>query len=230
MPFFLTFNPIMMRYLASLLVCLALFSVKTQAQTFMEQVRKTQPGQGTVTVTQNPEIDLLVNGKPAPAASAEAKSENKKSHPTTQNPRPTVQAPHHTTSGKATDRAKDETVRHETDHTAKPSGSADTEEDIPVVDMRKKVMRGGYKVTGYRVQAYAGGNTRADRQEAERVRSAIKMKFPDQPVYVHFYSPRWICRVGNYRNYEEAAWMLGQLRKMGYKAATIVKGKITVQY
>ena len=56
------------------------------------------------------------------------------------------------------------------------------------------------------------------------------MKFPGQPVYVHFYSPRWICRVGNYRNYEEAAWMLQQLRKMGYKSAPIVKRTITVQY
>ena len=56
------------------------------------------------------------------------------------------------------------------------------------------------------------------------------MKFPDQPIYVHFYSPRWICRVGNYRTFEEADAMLQQLRKMGYSAATIVKGKITVQY
>ena len=96
--------------------------------------------------------------------------------------------------------------------------------------MSKKVMLNGYKINGYRVHAYAGGNTRQDRIAAERVRNAIKMKFPNQPVYVHFYSPRWICRVGNYRNYEEAAWMLGQLKKMGYKSATIVKGKITVQY
>ena len=96
--------------------------------------------------------------------------------------------------------------------------------------MRKKMIRNGYKVTGYRVQAFAGRNSKADRIKAESVGNAIKMKYPDQPVYVHFYSPRWICRVGNYRNYEEAAWMLGQLKKMGYKSATIVKGKITVQY
>ena len=50
------------------------------------------------------------------------------------------------------------------------------------------------------------------------------------PVYVHFYSPRWICRVGNYRTYEEAHQMLQNLRKLGYNQASIVKGKITVQY
>ena len=46
----------------------------------------------------------------------------------------------------------------------------------------------------------------------------------------HFYSPRWICRVGNYRTYEEAHQMLVSLRKLGYTQATIVKGKITVSY
>ena len=83
----------------------------------------------------------------------------------------------------------------------------DDEMSIPTIDMRKKVMRGSRKVTGYRV---------------------IKMRFPDQPIYVHFYSPRWICRVGNYRSLGEAEKMLRAVRKMGYKAATIVKGKITV--
>ena len=99
---------------------------------------------------------------------------------------------------------------------------------IPTVDMRKKVMRGSRKVTGYRVQAFAGGNTRADKLKAQQAGNDIKMRFPDQPIYVHFYSPRWICRMGNYRSYEEAHRMLRAVKAMGYKAATIVKGKITV--
>ena len=70
---------------------------------------------------------------------------------------------------------------------------------IPTVDMSKKVMRNSHKISGYRVQAFAGGNTRDDKQRAQQIGNAIKMKHPDQPVYVHFYSPRWICRVGNYR-------------------------------
>lgn len=104
----------------------------------------------------------------------------------------------------------------------------DDEMSIPTVDMRKKVMRGSRKVTGYRVQAFAGGNTRADKMKAQQAGNDIKMRFPDQPIYVHFYSPRWICRVGNYRSLGEAEKMLHAVRKMGYKAATIVKGKITV--
>ena len=91
-------------------------------------------------------------------------------------------------------------------------------------------MRQGYKVDGYRVQAFSGGNSRADRQKAENIGAAIKAHFPEEPVYVHFYSPRWICRVGNYRSYEEADRVLQQIKKLGYKQACIVKGKITVQY
>ena len=88
----------------------------------------------------------------------------------------------------------------------------------------------GYKVSGYRVQAFAGGNSRKDRLQAEQIGNEIKSHFAGVPVYVHFYSPRWICRVGNYRTYEEAHQMLLSLRKLGYTQATIVKGKITVPY
>jgi hypothetical protein len=96
--------------------------------------------------------------------------------------------------------------------------------------MSKKVMRKSYKVNGYRVQAYLGGNSREDRAKAQEIGNAIKRKYPSEPVYVHFYSPRWTCRIGNYRTYEEASHMLKNIRKMGYKEATILRGKITVQY
>jgi hypothetical protein len=88
--------------------------------------------------------------------------------------------------------------------------------------------RHGYKTTGYRVQAFAGGNTRRDRQRAEQTGNAIRQLFPGEDVYVRFYSPRWVCRVGNYRTYEEAHEKMLAIRKMGYESATIVKGKIIV--
>ena len=116
----------------------------------------------------------------------------------------------------------------ESEHKAQVRHQDDDEMSIPTIDMRKKVMRGSRKVTGYRVQAFAGGNTRADKMKAQQAGNNIKMRFPDQPIYVHFYSPRWICRVGNYRSLGEAEKMLHAVRKMGYKAATIVMGKITV--
>ena len=116
-----------------------------------------------------------------------------------------------------------EQARHE------PSSEHETEQP-EVVDTRKKVMRRSYKVNGYRVQVFAGGNTRNDKIKAQNAGNAVKQAFPSQPVYVHFYSPRWICRMGNYRTYEEASAILHQVRKMGYKQACIVSGKITVAY
>ena len=97
------------------------------------------------------------------------------------------------------------------------------------IDTNRKVMINGYKVDGFRVQAFAGGNQRKDREKAEQVGNTIKASYPQTPVYVHFYSPRWVCRVGNYRTYEEANEMLKSIRKLGISGASIVKGKITVQ-
>ena len=96
------------------------------------------------------------------------------------------------------------------------------------IDFRKKVMKGGTKVNGFRVQVYAGGNGRTDRMKAQRTGDEIKSLFPNEPVYVHFYSPRWICRMGNYRTYEEAHDVLTRVKQLGYTSAVIVKGKITV--
>ena len=89
-------------------------------------------------------------------------------------------------------------------------------------------LRHGYKTTGYRVQAFAGGNTRKDRQRAERTGNAMRQLLPGEEVYVRFYSPRWVCRVGNYRTYEEAYEKMQLIRKLGYETATIVKGKIVI--
>jgi len=120
---------------------------------------------------------------------------------------------------------------------AKPQPTATkTGDDLPVdvavpdtTDLRRKVMK-GTKVNGFRVQVYAGGNNRTDRQKAERTGNEMKTLFPNEPIYVHFYAPRWVCRMGNYRTYEEAHDVLTKVKSLGYPSAVIVKGKITVYY
>ena len=197
-----------MKIISALLTLLCVASTSS-AQTFTERLQKNVAGKGKITVVHSAAIDKLVNGnqpdvtptKPKPATTADT---DKKTTTHTEATKT------HTEATK-TDNSKDDF-------------------DIPTVDMRKKVMARSYKVNGYRVQAFAGGNSRADRQKAQNIGDAIKTRFPEQPVYVHFYSPRWICRVGNYRTYEEAHAMLLELKKMGYQQATIVKGKISVQY
>lgn len=180
-----------------------------QAQTFLDRLKKPAKDKAVVTVTQDAAIDKLVNGD----ITAKTTVVNKKEPATT-----TKKEPATTT--------KKEPAHSASTTTTPPASSSTIEEP----DMSKKVMKNSYKVTGYRVQAFTGGNTRSDRQAAENVGNAIKRRFPEQPIYVHFYSPRWICRVGNFRTYEEAHAMLMEIREMGYKQASIVKGKISVQY
>ncbi len=103
--------------------------------------------------------------------------------------------------------------------------------DVHSVDTVSRKFAGKvYKTNGYRVQVLAGGNSRVDKTKATKAGSEMKGKFPDESVYVHFYSPRWICRMGNYRTYEEAHQMLRKVQQMGYRQASIVKTKITLKY
>ncbi len=182
-----------------------------QAQTFLDRLKKPAKDKAVVTVTQDAAIDKLVNGD----ITAKTTVVNKKEHAAS-----TKKESAHSAS------TKKESAHSASTTTTPPASSSTIEEP----DMSNKVMKNSYKVMGYRVQAFAGGNKRNDRQAAENVGNAIKRRFPEQPIYVHFYSPRWICRVGNFRTYEEAHAMLVEIREMGYKQASIVKGKISVQY
>ena len=95
-------------------------------------------------------------------------------------------------------------------------------------DTRLKVMSNSKKVSGYRVQVFAGGNTREDRAKAQEIGNKLKVDMPGQPIYVHFYSPRWCCRFGNFRRQEDANNILKKVKKLGYKNACVIKTFITV--
>ena len=87
------------------------------------------------------------------------------------------------------------------------------------------------KANGYRIQVYAGGNSRTSRQEAQRVAIKVKGLFPDMATYTHFQSPRWLCRVGDFRTYEEANQALHELRLTHqFNEALIVKSVILIAY
>ena len=98
-----------------------------------------------------------------------------------------------------------------------------------LAETKTKVTMGIHHEQGFRIQVYSGGNTRIARQEAERAGQKVKSVLPTQPVYVHFYSPRWSCRVGNFRTYNAALGALSQIRKVGYKGAIIIRSVITVK-
>lgn len=85
------------------------------------------------------------------------------------------------------------------------------------------------KMNGYRVQVYAGGNSRAAKEEADRVATQVKSNFPELTVYKSFSPPRWLCRVGDFRSIEEADAMMRKLKSTGgFREVSIVKDQITI--
>ena len=224
-----------MKQFVTLLIIILSTSMTAHAQTYLDHLKEKNQGQGVVTVHQSKAIDELVNGKKITPQDDKTKTtpQPQKNGTDTQQKgvTPTTQHKQGPDSLKKTEPQRHETAKEGVHASnAQKSETPKDETDNTVVDMRKKVMRKSYKVTGYRVQAFAGGNSRNDRLKAEQTGNQLKVHFPEQPVYVHFYSPRWICRMGNFRSLAEAQKMLAKVRSLGYRQACLVKGQITVQY
>ena len=69
------------------------------------------------------------------------------------------------------------------------------------------------QTVGYRIQVYAGGNTRYAKEEALKAAAYVKENYPEIPVYTEFVAPRWVCRVGDYKTIEEADQAMRMLKK-----------------
>ena len=93
------------------------------------------------------------------------------------------------------------------------------------------------ETAGYRIQLYAGNNSRQAKDEAYRVAGIAKRDFPDMEVYTVFQSPRWLCRVGDwlcrvgdFRTIEEADAVMRQLQATGdFDNITIIRSKIIIK-
>ena len=162
-------------YTLTLALCI---TTTAGAQSFTQHLQEKKQAKGSVTVTQSKEIEDLVNKADVSAAKQEQQHVTKKptEHADSSKTRHEAQTPH-----------KNETLKHEPDsakhHDADPAKHHDAKEhheaqppkekheqtqpetktEEPYVDTSKKVMRRSYKVNGYRVQVFAGGNSRADR-------------------------------------------------------------------
>lgn len=87
------------------------------------------------------------------------------------------------------------------------------------------------RVNGYRIQVYSGDNSRRGKNEAAAMGRRVKGMFPELPVYTHFSSPHWICRVGDFRTYEEANEYFRQMKASGmFAEAVMVRCKVIVYY
>ena len=97
--------------------------------------------------------------------------------------------------------------------------------DLPLLTGRR------VRMNGYRIQIYAGGDNRKSKAEAYAAAAAIRNYFDDVTVYTNFISPRWVCRIGDFKTREEAAQMLSSIRQTGaFREAFIVKTKIIALY
>jgi hypothetical protein len=190
------------------------------AQTFLEDIQKQEAGQGTITVKESSDIDDLVNGKTpinvAPPKENKVQSQAKVDVPVKD--ADDVAKNHETTVEKKEKRIVKKKVEEPTET---------DDENAPTI-ARKKIVKGGKKVNGYRVQVCTGNNTREGKQKAQSAGQRVKAKYPSLPVYVHFVTPRWICQVGNFSDRKDAEKVLSGIRGMGYTGACIVAGKITV--
>ena len=206
-----------MRQLLFVFVALLAFPMTINAQSFLDDLKVKNSEGANVNVVQSKDLDELVDNakliKSTPSASSQYNKSGKNE-------------PNHMDKhdGEHTRRPSDVLNRDTDTHVVVGEGNADA------VNTNKKVMLNGRKTTGYRIQVYSGGNSRKDRQTAENTGRALKQRFPSVPVYVHFYSPRWICRMGNFRTYQEAESLLKEIKSMGYRQACIVKGVISVGY
>ena len=209
----------MKRLVTIWLLCAGCILAASAQTTFTQRLQQEKQGEGKVTVTQDKAIDELVNG-------------TQTTMPTQQQKTTTPQTSSKKEADNKTTATTEQQHKPDSEKTQRPAITERTQQSdtTAIDDGRKKVMKGGYKINGYRVQVYAGGNSRDARIKAERVGKEINALFPGEPVYVHFYSPRWICRMGNYRTYEEAHERLRAVKNLGYSSAIIVKGKITVSY
>ena len=209
----------MKRLVTIWLLCAGCILAASAQTTFTQRLQQEKQGEGKVTVTQDKAIDELVNGTQTTV-------------PTQQQKTTTPQTSSKKEADNKTTATTEQQHKPDSEKTQRPVITERTQQSdtTAIDDGRKKVMKGGYKINGYRVQVYDGGNSRDARIKAERVGREINSIFPGEPVYVHFYSPRWICRMGNYRTYEEAHERLRAVKNLGYSSAIIVKGKITVSY
>ncbi|MDR0575506.1 MAG: SPOR domain-containing protein [Tannerella sp.] len=98
-------------------------------------------------------------------------------------------------------------VIHQPDALKRLVGTRIDSENIDVLNGKT------YLVTkGYRIQVYSGNNHRTSKDEAFSLQSKIKELYAGIDTYVTYNAPFWKLHIGNYRSFEEASFMLRELR------------------
>ncbi len=189
------------------------------AQTFTQRVQKELEGGARVKIYQDASIEELVNGK----------KPERQPQRTTQ---AATQAGHH---DRQTATTRENTPAHDNDRqTGRNNGQENhpttvreaSADSVAIVQQPRRVR----KATGYRIQVFVGGKTRADHTRADQIGATLRTLFPAHKVYVKFYSPRWTCRLGDFATIAEAREVYNEVVRMGYDTATLVRGQVFLPY
>ena len=194
------------------LILLAVFAItiSAMAQTpFTQHVRTQRAGEGKVRIIQDSIIEKVVNqpmtGKTAKPGKTTGKTD------------------------KTTTKPKDDTATHPDNAAAKHDNTehenADNNETNKHVGSAKTTT-----MTAYRIQIFSGSNSHQDKQKAYDLAAKCKEKFPELSVYTKFVSPRWVCRVGDFKNLADAQNYASKIRAAHFtREVRIVKTTIRVK-
>lgn len=174
-----------------------------------------QQQKGKLTVIQDPTIAELVNKKIVPPAATEKK-----------------------TSTPASKAAPTEKKAATEQGEPRQDDSAAQKKEAPKPAARKSVRqtaegtyleRQRYNSQGFRIQIFTGGNSRQDKVKAQQVQQKCRQRFPELSTYVHFYTPHWVCRVGDFQKRADAQRYVNKLRSSGITSEVrIVKSNIFI--
>ena len=96
-----------------------------------------------------------------------------------------------------------------------------TETSSAQTSTRRNTPRRRFNSAGFRIQIFTGGNSRADKQAAIQAQQKCRAAFPELATYVHFLSPHWVCRVGDFAKREDAQRYVSRLRGRGLEARIV---------
>ena len=177
------------------------------AQSYTEHLER----QGNVVVSQSGKISDLVNNKKTTTTAATTTA---------------------ATTTAATTTAAATPAKPDVAQNISEEESAQQTQAKPLSQQRPPKFNGNrkrYNSEGYRIQVFTGGNSRADKQEAAKMQSKVRSAFPEISTYVHFVSPHWVCRVGDFKTREEAMKYVRKIRARGFTyEARLVKSNIFV--
>lgn len=194
------------------LILLAVFAITLTAvaQTpFTQHVRTQRVGEGKVRILQDSTIEKAVNLPMTGKTTKPAKPAAKPDKPTT--------------------KPKDDTATHHhnaADRNDKPDHDANEETDTnkPNAPVKTTTM------TAYRIQIFSGSNSHQDKQKAYDVAAKCREKFPELSVYTKFVSPRWVCRVGDFKTLADAQNYASKIRAAHFtREVRIVKTTVRVK-